>query len=571
MRSNDSASLTAGSALFDLHLRATLGFGSFGPSQMLLTRSVERHPNSERIDKGPNATDAAANSLRNEGALRKRATQAGEPNSTPTWQRRPRESNVDVPLRQASPPHSRDGSNPPDSGAKVPAATPDESESGREMEPRRERSEAPEAVTPAITALASPAVYVAAEATVEVSALDQTGVSAEIHAAEAASSMLAGDSPLLPETDALLEASPAPPFPAPTASDGDLAADNAAGRATRASSSADATSSFADGQFATPSTSDTPTSEPNFALTNSARSFNTAVTQTNNEPTSFEASSAADQQLPQQLENTAIDGLIPLPNEEITSSKPGPSTAAPPSGAPLNERAAATEATVPVGPAATNQLPKATTAVDGSQSELVRTTTTPGSADDTTASGGSEAAGDTETHVTFAAGSGSTTSAGATTDKPAASRQPVSEQVAVQIVRAVRDGISRLHVTLEPNSLGRLDISLEIHRDGRVSAIITAENPQTLDALRGEAKALTQSLNNAGLKADQNSISFGFRASSDGSTSNYPGGHSQGYPATAASAASDRGDAVASDSSDLQIPASPPRRGTYRGHLDIRA
>lgn len=143
------------------------------------------------------------------------------------------------------------------------------------------------------------------------------------------------------------------------------------------------------------------------------------------------------------------------------------------------------------------------------------------------------------------------------------------------MVRAAHDGISRLHVALEPGSLGKLDISLEIHRDGRISAMITADNPQTLELLRGESKALTQSLNDAGLKADQDSIRFGFRASSEGASGggasgNHAGGNGQGqFPA----AATPIRNPEARTAQDPAEPFSRPNaRGvTAAGRLDIHA
>lgn len=158
----------------------------------------------------------------------------------------------------------------------------------------------------------------------------------------------------------------------------------------------------------------------------------------------------------------------------------------------------------------------------------------------------------------------------AKTPAPSAPSLPIQEQVAAQVVRAAHDGVSRLHLALEPGSLGKLDISLEIHRDGRVSAMITADNPQTLEALRGESKALTQSLNNAGLKADQNSINFGFRASDGGAGGNHTGGNGQGrFPAEPASV---RESGAAGIHDPLEVmPWPSTRRIAGAGRLDIHA
>jgi len=80
--------------------------------------------------------------------------------------------------------------------------------------------------------------------------------------------------------------------------------------------------------------------------------------------------------------------------------------------------------------------------------------------------------------------------------------------VAVQIAKAATDGIDRFRIELHPASLGGVDISLEIGRDGRVDAVVRADRPETLDLLQRDARQLARALQDAGLQADSGSFSF---------------------------------------------------------------
>lgn len=112
--------------------------------------------------------------------------------------------------------------------------------------------------------------------------------------------------------------------------------------------------------------------------------------------------------------------------------------------------------------------------------------------------------------------------AAAPTDAPAAfttlrpARGPnmpmgVPDQVAVNIGRNVAEGNERFTIMLRPDELGRIDIRLEIGKDGRVSALVAVDKPQTLELLQRDARGLERALQDAGLKADSDSLSFSLR------------------------------------------------------------
>ena len=109
-------------------------------------------------------------------------------------------------------------------------------------------------------------------------------------------------------------------------------------------------------------------------------------------------------------------------------------------------------------------------------------------------------------------------------DKPAASQQAqgpraprvplqqqVMDQVSVQIDKAVKDGNDTVKIQLKPYELGKIEVKLEVASDGKVTATVTAEKPETLALLQKDSKGLEKALEDAGLKPDANSTSFSLR------------------------------------------------------------
>ncbi|MHA1597317.1 MAG: flagellar hook-length control protein FliK [Alphaproteobacteria bacterium] len=89
--------------------------------------------------------------------------------------------------------------------------------------------------------------------------------------------------------------------------------------------------------------------------------------------------------------------------------------------------------------------------------------------------------------------------------------QAVTDQVTVQITKAVNAGADKISIQLRPADLGRVDIKMEVGADGRVLAVVTADNKATLDLLKQDSKGLEQALQDAGLQTDSDSLSFQMR------------------------------------------------------------
>ena len=105
--------------------------------------------------------------------------------------------------------------------------------------------------------------------------------------------------------------------------------------------------------------------------------------------------------------------------------------------------------------------------------------------------------------------------------------QPATNQVFVQLTRAVQNGENKITIQLRPEELGRVEVKLDIAGDGRVKAMVMADKPETLDLLQRDSRTLERALQESGLKPDNNSLSFnlqGKESNSQGqlSTNNQP-------------------------------------------------
>ena len=67
-----------------------------------------------------------------------------------------------------------------------------------------------------------------------------------------------------------------------------------------------------------------------------------------------------------------------------------------------------------------------------------------------------------------------------------------------------------------------MDVKLEVTRDNKVTAVITADNPQALTELARGARDLEQQLQSAGLQLTENGLSFDLRQGSQGGESDQP-------------------------------------------------
>ena len=117
------------------------------------------------------------------------------------------------------------------------------------------------------------------------------------------------------------------------------------------------------------------------------------------------------------------------------------------------------------------------------------------------------------TAVTHAANAPSATDPGANALGAVAAP---AEQVAVHVARAAADGDNNIRIQLQPGDLGTVDVRLHLGADGKVTAAIAADRPETLDLLQRDAAGLERALQDAGLRPTDTSLSFSLRGDGRG-------------------------------------------------------
>jgi len=114
----------------------------------------------------------------------------------------------------------------------------------------------------------------------------------------------------------------------------------------------------------------------------------------------------------------------------------------------------------------------------------------------------------------------STTQAGAGSVTQATGAPVPVSGLAVEIAAFVQSGKTRFEVRLDPADLGRIDVRIDVDRNGQVTSHLTVEKPETLSMLRQDAPQLQQALNDAGLKTNSSGLQFSLRDQSSSGQNN---------------------------------------------------
>jgi len=82
---------------------------------------------------------------------------------------------------------------------------------------------------------------------------------------------------------------------------------------------------------------------------------------------------------------------------------------------------------------------------------------------------------------------------------------------AMEIAVTASSGKSRFEIRLDPAELGRIDVRIDVDRNGQVTSHLTVEKPETLSMLRQDAPQLQRALNDAGLSTNGGGLQFSLR------------------------------------------------------------
>ncbi|WPZ34183.1 flagellar hook-length control protein FliK [Thalassobaculum sp. OXR-137] len=132
--------------------------------------------------------------------------------------------------------------------------------------------------------------------------------------------------------------------------------------------------------------------------------------------------------------------------------------------------------------------------------------------------------------------------------RPGANLGTPADQVAMKMSATAKDGGGKVTIRLTPEELGKVDIRIEISKEGLVRAVVAVERPETLELLQRDAKGLERVLQDAGLQTDGDSLEFDLRGDGGqyaGDTKEEAG--NQGPAGGAVASHTSEGDAVADD------------------------
>jgi flagellar hook-length control protein FliK len=83
--------------------------------------------------------------------------------------------------------------------------------------------------------------------------------------------------------------------------------------------------------------------------------------------------------------------------------------------------------------------------------------------------------------------------------------------VAMEIAASAKSGKTSFEIRLDPADLGRIDVRIDVDRNGQVTSHLTVEKPETLSMLRQDAPQLQRALDDAGFKIDGSGLQFSLR------------------------------------------------------------
>ena len=109
------------------------------------------------------------------------------------------------------------------------------------------------------------------------------------------------------------------------------------------------------------------------------------------------------------------------------------------------------------------------------------------------------------------AGSVAATAAGPITVTAAPDAAVPLSGLALEIAASAQSGKSRFDIRLDPAELGRIDVRIDIDRNGNVTSHLMVEKPETLSMLRQDAPQLQRALDDAGLSTGNSGLQFSLR------------------------------------------------------------
>jgi flagellar hook-length control protein FliK len=128
--------------------------------------------------------------------------------------------------------------------------------------------------------------------------------------------------------------------------------------------------------------------------------------------------------------------------------------------------------------------------------------------------------------------------------------------IPLEIAGKALAGNNHFEIRLDPPELGRIEVRLDVGKDGSISSHVIADRKDTLDLLQRDGASLQRAFEDAGLKTSDQSMQFSLRDHSAGREQN--------------AAAADMAQLVIEDETSLDPLPLYNRLASARGGLDIR-
>ena len=199
------------------------------------------------------------------------------------------------------------------------------------------------------------------------------------------------------------------------------------------------------------------------------------------------------------------------------------------------------------------------------RSDAIASNHSPGASGSTPAgtdlAGTTKVSADTTTQLPISSTTTHSTANAAGSAAPSLQQTPQTEAVplsgvAIEIAGKAIAGKNRFEIRLDPPELGRIEVRLDVGRDGSISSHVIADRKDTLDLLQRDGASLQRAFEDAGLKTSDQSLQFSLR--------DHSAGREQSAPAA------DTAQLIVEDEIALDPLPIYNRLASARGGLDIR-
>jgi flagellar hook-length control protein FliK len=97
--------------------------------------------------------------------------------------------------------------------------------------------------------------------------------------------------------------------------------------------------------------------------------------------------------------------------------------------------------------------------------------------------------------------------------------------LALEIAVTAKSGNSRFEIRLDPAELGRIDVRIDVDRNGHMTSHLMVEKQETLTMLRQDAPQLQRALDDAGFNTGNSGLQFSLRDQSSSNQNDNSGGN----------------------------------------------